>query len=324
MTEWIAQFWPWSFVAAWLAGVWGLYLVVFGRFRRRRRADETLPAFRRRAVYVRLEYRIPAGSHNSLPKIVRGAPDGKSIYLRAEFFLKALAGFRPDTVLEEWFRARKWAAARRYYQEQTAQGIEEAITAIRRRDLSNLFHQRPLPKEKPLALSFPLLPIDFTVFVARRFPYVHDKGSGIVEPGLYACRVRDWRDDDSYASDIDMKGTDGHSLTLDQTTLLDAMRLRKAAVESVRFLGLPIYVLVTPYRRLPKLRREQRAAGTVPVRAATARDFAALDSRLLKLFGGINPLNLLRLSWFYHPEHGIKPDAGKYRRLTARANGGQG
>jgi len=41
----------------------------------------------------------------------------------------------------------------------------------------------------------------------------------------------------------------------------------------------------------------------------------------LKLFGGVNPLNLVRLSWFYHPEYGVKPDPAKYKRLVARADG---
>ena len=175
--------------------------------------------------------------------------------------------------------------------------------------------------ENPLALSFPLLPTQFSLFVARRFPYIHGEGSGTVEPGMYRCDVIDWRDDDSFALSIELEDIKEGKTRIDQGALMDAIRLQKAAVDSVSFLTVPIYVLTFRDRKLSKLRKEQSIAANMAVRRPTPREFVILDSKLLKIFGGINPVNLMRLSWFYHPEFGIKPDQAKYNRLIARANG---
>ncbi len=197
-----------------------------------------------------------------------------------------------------------------------------SLTAVRNNDIAAIYHPRPLALKVPLALSFPLLPTQFSLFVARRFPYVHDDGAGVVVPGMYRCEVLDWRDEDSYAETIELEDMDEHKTYIDQVSLIDAIRLQKAAIESVNFLNLPIYLFASRNRRLPKLRKEQKLGSGMFVRRPTSRDFRILDGRLLKLFGGSNPANLVRLSWFYHPVYGVKPDEAKYERLVAQATDG--
>ncbi len=322
MQSWIVEYWPWSFVLAWLVGAWALSLPLYGGlFRRSRREQFAMPSMRRQSVYLRVDYQIPAGSGNTLQKIVEGSPDGRSTYLRTEFFLRYVSEFRPDGVLREWFRANKWETDRRRRTQQQVNEQVTAFAAIRRRDLSRIYTPRRTPKEKPLALSFPLLPGQFTLFVAHSFSAIHKRQSVVIPKGFYRCRVIDWRDDDSYAEDIELENTQEESWFIDQNAVLDALRLRKAAVESVSFLNLPIFVFAGPHRKPLRLRGEQSLGGRLAIRPGTPREFASLDGRLLKLFGGVNPLNLVRLSWFYHPDYGVKPDSAKYKRLMARADG---
>ncbi len=322
MQSWIVEYWPWSYLLAGLILAWGLSLPLFGGlFHRSRRESFSMPAMRRQSAYLRIDYQIPAGSGNSLQEIVQNTPDGRSIYLRTEFFLRYISEFRPEDVLKEWFKAGKWEADRRRRAQQKIEEQKKAFAAIRRGDLSQIYLNKRAPKEKPLALSFPLLPAQFTLFAAQGFSFVHKRQSGAIPKGFYRCRVVEWRHDDSYAEDIELVNLKDESWRIDQSALLDALRLRKAAVETVCFLNLPIFVFTGPHSKPPRWRAEQTVSGRLPIRPGTPHEFAALDARLLKLFGGINPLNLVRLSWFYHPNYGVKPDSAKYKRLMARADG---
>ena len=322
MQSWIIEYWPWSYVLAWFVLAWGLSLPLYGGLFPRSKGEQfSIPAMRRKSAYLRIDYQIPPGSGKTLQKIVHDTPDARSIYLRTEFFLRYISEFRPETVLSEWFRTGTWEADRRLYEQQQVLEQKAAFHAIRRGELTQIYTPRRIPSDKPLALSFPLLPARFTLFVVRGFSFVHGEKSGMVPTGFYCAQILDWRDDDSYAEDIELVNTKNESWCVNQTDLLEALRQRKAAVESVSFLNLPIFVFAGSHRKPPRLRSEQALSGRIPIRSSTPHDFAALDSRLLKLFGGLNPLNLVRLSWFYHPDHGVKPDSGKYRRLIARADG---
>ncbi len=323
MQELVGNNWLWIFAALWLVGAWGLSLP-FSK-QRSSGSGPTLDALKRKgigpAAYVKIEYRIPHRSKTTLEKVLKNSPEAKSIYLRAEFFLRYCSAFRPHGLLRDWYKARKWQSDRLLYEENFTVDIDQAIGDIRDRDLSRLYQPRPLPLENPLALSFPLLPTQFSLFVLRKFAYVHSEGSGIVEPGMYRCDVIEWRNEDSFALSIDLEGVKEQKLRIDQGAMMDAIRLQKAAIDSVSFLTVPIYVLTFRERKIPRLRKEQTAAANMAVRKATPREFGVLDSKLLKVFGGINPVNLMRQSWFYHPEFGIKPDQAKYNRLISRANG---
>lgn len=320
MESWIVEYWPWSFILAWLIGAWGLSLPLYGGFLRRTQSEKfSLPAMRLHSAYLRIDYRIPGRSIRALADIVDNAPDGRSIYLRTEFFLRYSAEFRPDDVLREWFCGEQWAEERRLWAQRQMQEQRAALSAIRHRDVDKIYSQRRIPKEKPLALTFPLLPSQFTLFVAQVFEGNHQGQKTRIASGFYRCHVKDWRDDDSYAEKIELQNMEDQIWCIDQKSLLDALRACKAAVESVNFLNLPIFIFAGPNRKVVRLRPGQRVESKIPIRPATPSEFSSLDARLLKLFGGVNPLNLLRLSWFYHPEYGVKPDPAKYRRLVGRA-----
>jgi len=320
MADQFGDNWPWIMLTAWLIGAWALSLP-FKRSRRGRRQPSfrgTMPGQRRRAHYVCLTYQIRR--RKTLEHVLPKSPELRSTYLRAQFFVRYAGDFRPNKILREWFQSSEWQDQRTQFERLRDENIEFSLTAIKENDIAAIYHPRPIALTFPLALSFPLLPTQFCIFVIRNFPYVHDHKSGVIVSGIYRCEVLDWRDEDSYAETVELKSMNDDKTYIDQVSLIDAIRLEKAAIESVNFLNLPIYLYTSRNRPLSKLRKEQRSDSHLVVRRSTSRDFHILDGKLLKLFGGPNPANFERLSWFYHPVRGVKPDEAKHKRLIAQSS----
>ncbi len=298
------------FAGLWLLGAWALS-APFPKHKSER-LSPLLPNFMRiHGQYERIRYRV-------IEKTLSGKADARSIYVRSEFFLLYSASFKPDKVLNEWFTSARWRDQRRAYRNYRQQTLMHSLKALNRGRLYQVYEDRKAPPERPLALSYPQLPDQFTVFVVRGIS-ASQQGAN-VPPGFYRCKVVAWRAEDSYAESIEMCDMEENIVHSDQATLLNAIRHRKAAVESVLYLNMPIFIFTGKLRKLPRLKRGQRLAGKLAVRSGSVRDYGILDQRLLKIFGGVNPANLIRLSWFYHPNHGIKPDEPKYQRLIKRAD----
>ena len=270
-----------------------------------------------KGAYARIEYKA---SGRTLEKWLKGQPEVRSLYPRAAFFLLHGSGYQPQALLEEWYSLPQWKQMRGEFSKQRRKAFETAMSALTAKRLGQLYTPKRAAVSRPTALSFPLLPSEFSVFVAHEFAHMHGGHRGTVPPGIYACEVVEWSEENSYADSIRLTSPSGDTYHVDQTGLLDALRGHLAAVESVSFLGLPIYMYTDTQRKLPNLRSEQRVAGRLTIRKGSERDYAQLDKALIKVFGGANPINVLRLSLFYHPHFGVNPDEAKYQRLLQRAN----
>lgn|GEM_PF-3222105 len=320
MFEWIEQNWILSFVILWLLGTWVLALVLTGR-RRRHGGPVVGPIskFLGAGSYVRLEYQVPARSGRTLQKVVHNNAEIRSQYLRSAFFLLHGASFRPHGLLNEWFTSTHWKDQRELYVMDQIKSIEASIKAIRRNQIDEIYKAHDASLRRPLALSYPLMPRQFSLFFPASVSFRGETQKTNLPAGMYRCEVMHWSEENSYAENIQLQSVTGDLYRLDQQAVLACLRKRKAAIESISFMGLPIFIFAGRKRKLPKLLKEQSLKGRMPVRPGSARDFNYLDRKLIKVFGGANPANLLRMSWFYDPEYGIKPDPAKHQRLVEKA-----
>lgn len=309
------------FGLAGLAGAFGLSLLFpVGRARGLGTSPKGAPGGRAGAAYyVRLDYRFPPHSRRTLAKVFGNSPDVRALYLRSEFLLSTAIGLRPDQILHKWAVSPTWAEERAYFARNRQEAQAATISAVRRGDTRRVYTAPKPPPEKPLALNFPLLPPEFTLFVGTRFSVVDEGAPRMVEQGMYVCRVETWRDDDGYASEIVCDDMGGNTFILEQSDVIEALRTQKAALEGVYFAGLPLYRFVSKNMAATHLAAEQKLGHKIALRLPSPRDFLALDAKLLKLMGGVNPINLVRLSRFYHPVTGVKPDEQKYKKLVGKA-----
>ncbi len=311
--------WFLVFLIAFLVGSWALTLPFAGLRPFRRLGGFGGGSRSKGASYVRIDYRIPARSRNTIIKQLEDALDARSVYLRAEFLLTYAASFEPDQTLNKWLASPSWSKERGEAARLIQENLVKSVGQIRRGNLRALYEEPIEAPSRLLAMSFPLLPPKFSVFISQRVRSEFLDSAETLEQGMYMCSVVDWRDEDGYALQIEAEAVGGRTYSFDQATLMDAIRLRKAAVDSIFFLDLPIYVYAAIKRPLPALLPEQRPASKIIVGKPNARAFSILDTKLLKLLGGANPINLLRLAWFYHPVTGISQDQKKYQRLVDKA-----
>jgi len=326
MLETIGENWPLVFVLAWLAGAYGLSLLLSPAARRRAPRNHGTQVTKKRAGgraagagYACIDYRMPPRSNRTLAKAFGNSPDVRALYVRSEFLLTLAAGFTPDEVLVKWAASPAWSDDRERFAQNRKAAQSAALAAARRGDFRSLYTPPRISPSKPLALNFCLLPSELALFVGTRFSIVDNEVPRMMEQGMYLCRIVGWREEDGFAHTIDCTDMHGQVFRLDQTSILEAVRLRRAALEGLYFCGLPLYRFVSRSHPLPPLEPEQKVAHKMPLRMASPRDFLALDSRLLKLMGGVNPINLVRLSRFYHPSTGLKPDEPKYQKLVGKA-----
>ena len=320
MLEWAEQNWVLTFGVLWLLGAWALGVVLFrGGRRRRLPALGSIARFLGAGSYVRLEYQVPAKSGRTLEKVVHNNAEIRSQYLRSAFFLLYGASFRPHALLNEWFTSTYWKEQRELFVLDQINTIQASIKAIRRNELDDIYKAHDASLRRPLALSYPLLPRQFSIFFPSALSFRFEGQKATLPAGMYRCEVVQWSEANSYAEVIQLQSVMGEVFRCEQKTILEALRKRKAAIESISFLGLPIFIFAGRNRRLPKLLKEQTLKGRMPIRPGTARDFNYLDRKLIRVFGGANPANLLRMSWFYDPLFGIKPDAAKHQRLIEKA-----
>lgn len=271
------------------------------------------------AFYVRIDYRFPPHSRRTLAKVFGNSPDVRALYLRSEFLLSTAIGLRPDQILHKWAVSPTWAEERAYFAQNRRDAQAATISMVRRGDTRRVYSAPKASPEKPLALNFPLLPQEFAMFVGTRFSVVDDGAPRMVEQGMYVCRIEGWREDDGYAPVIECDDMGGNRLMLEQSDVIEALRTQKAALEGVYFAGLPLYRFVSKSSSVAVLAAEQKLGHKIALRLPSPRDFLALDAKLLKLMGGVNPINLVRLSRFYHPVTGVKPDEQKYKKLVGKA-----
>ena len=320
MLEWFAQNWVLTFVILWLLGAWALAVTLTGH-RRGPGGPVVGPISKYLGAgsYVRLEYQVPARSGRTLEKVVHNNAEIRSQYLRSAFLLLYGASFRPHTLLNEWFTSTYWKEQRQLFVMEQLRTIEASINAIRRNDIDEIYKAQDASLRRPLALSYPLLPRQFCLFFPAAVSFRSATQKQNVPPGMYRCEVLQWSEENSYAEVIELQSVTGEAYRLDQKAVLDSLRKRKAAIESISFMGLPIFIFAGRKRKLPKLLKEQSLKGRMPIRPGSARDFNYLDRKLIRVFGGANPANLLRMSWFYHPKDGVKPDAAKHQRMIEKA-----
>lgn len=271
------------------------------------------------AGYARIEYQIPPKSKRNLEKVFGNTPEIRALYVRAEFLLTLAASFKPNEVLHKWAASPTWAEDRERFEQERAESAHHTLVSARKGEIRALYRPPHVSPEKPLALDFSLLPSEFTLFVGTRFASSDKTESVLLEQGMHVCRVANWREEDGYAPEIECEAVNGDLAVIEQSALIQAICQHKATIEGIYFESLPLYRYTSKSRPLHLTASEQKTTYKMPLRMGSPRDFVSLDSRLLKLLGGVNPINLLRLSRFYHPITGIKPDEIKYRKLVGRA-----
>ena len=212
MVEYIEQNWLWLFFAAWALGIWGLALALSSA--KSGGGMPTLGGLKRltggKGAYARIEYKA---SGRTLEKWLKGQAEVRSLYPRAAFFLLYGSGFQPQALLQDWYTSAHWKEMRGQYVKQRMKAFEQAMSALKAKRIGQLYTPKQAAISRPTSLSFPLLPSEFSVFVAHQFAHMHGGHRGTVPPGIYTCEVVEWSEENSYADSICLTDPTGGDLS---------------------------------------------------------------------------------------------------------------